>query len=203
MANHSWLTGLILLSCFVATCYGTVMFSSLNRALIVTATPQAGQVMQAGEDTITVSWSYNTSFPAGTDSNYTTVKIMLCYAPISQMDRGWRRTEDQLNKDKTCQHEIVSRPYTRSNNNFTYTVQKDVPSATYFIRAYALDSHGAEVAYGQTTNAQKTTNLFDVQAISGRHVSLDVASACFSAFSVISLLGFFFMEKRKAKSQSK
>ncbi|KAJ4712434.1 High-affinity nitrate transporter [Melia azedarach] len=40
--------------------------------------------------------------------------------------------------------------------------------------------------------------------ITGRHVSLDITSVCFSAFSVVSLFGFFFLEKRKAKrSQEK
>ncbi|GFP90587.1 high-affinity nitrate transporter 3.1, partial [Phtheirospermum japonicum] len=103
----------------------------------------------------------------------------------------------------TCQHKIVSRPYSHSGNNkLIYTVQKDIPTATYFVRAYALDAHGIQMAYGQTTNAQKSTNLFGIQAITGRHVSLDIASVCFSGFSILSLFGFFYMEKRKAKSQS-
>ncbi|GFQ07351.1 high-affinity nitrate transporter 3.1 [Phtheirospermum japonicum] len=205
MANHVSVIALISLSCLVATCYGNVLFSTLNPTLIVTASPSPpGQVLKAGEDTITVTWSYNSSFPSSTDSDYRTVKIMLCYAPESQQDRAWRKTVDNLKKDKTCQHKIVSRPYSRSGNNtFTYTVQRDIPTATYFVRAYALNAHDTQLAYGQTTNAQKTTNLFGIQAITGRHVSLDIASICFSGFSILSLFGFFYMEKRKAKSQSK
>ncbi|KAL6583729.1 hypothetical protein OROMI_003018 [Orobanche minor] len=203
MANGGLLIVLSLLWCFMAHCYGAVSFSSLNQTLIVTATAQSGQVLKGGEDKITVTWSYDTRFPSGTDSGYKTVKIMLCYAPISQRDRPWRKTVDKLNKDKTCQHKIVEEAYARSNNTYTYTVQKDVPTATYFIRAYALDSQDNEAAYGQTTDAGISKNLFEVQAVTGRQVSLDIASVCFSAFSVLSLFGFFFMEKRKAKSQSK
>ncbi|KAG8378748.1 hypothetical protein BUALT_Bualt07G0017400 [Buddleja alternifolia] len=201
MAIRSSLFASIVLSCLVATCYG-VTFSSLQRTLVVTASPQQGQVLKGGEDTITLTWSLNTTFPTGTDSTYHTVKFMLCYAPFSQKDRAWRRTEDNLEKDKTCQHKIVTMPYASSNNNFTWTVQKDVPTATYFVRGYVHNSHDEEVAYGQTTDSNKVNNLFEVESISGRHVSLDIASVCFSAFSVVSLFGFFFLEKRKAKASA-
>ncbi|MFS7971665.1 putative high-affinity nitrate transporter [Helianthus anomalus] len=154
-------------------------------------------VLKAGEDQITVTWRFNQTYSAGTDSDYKTVKVKLCYAPISQKDRSWRKTEDRLKKDKTCPHKIVARPYTTSNNSFTWTVEKDIPSGVYFVRAYALNAQDEEVAYGQNTDVHKVNNLFKIQAITGRHVSLDVASVCFSAFSIVSLAGFFYMEKRK------
>ncbi|KAE8686229.1 High-affinity nitrate transporter 3.2 [Hibiscus syriacus] len=151
------------------------------------------------EDKITVTWGLNQSFPAGTDTSYRTVKVQLCYAPISQVDRAWRKTEDHLSKDKTCQFKIVEKPYVNANETLEWTIERDTPTATYFVRAYALDENNHEVAYGQNTNAEKKTNLFDVQAITGRHVSLDIASICFSAFSIVSLMGFFYAEKRKGR----
>ncbi|CAA2989179.1 high-affinity nitrate transporter 3.1-like [Olea europaea var. sylvestris] len=196
-AIEGFLVASLLLSCLASTSYG-VTFSSLQKTLVVSESHQEGKVLKAGEDKITITWSYNNSFQAGTDSAYKTVKLKLCYAPISQQDRAWRKTEDNLEKDKTCQHNIVSRPYSRSNNNFTWTVERDVPTATYFIRAYAYNSADEEVAYGQNTDAQKTRNLFQVEAISGRRASLDIASVCFSAFSVASLFGFFFLGKAKS-----
>ncbi|PIN07318.1 hypothetical protein CDL12_20114 [Handroanthus impetiginosus] len=199
MAAPGFIIAALVFSCLAANSCA-VTFSSLPNNLIVSASTKQGQVLKAGEDKITITWSLNTSLPAGTDSSYHMVEVKLCYAPISQQDRAWRRTEDDLTRDKTCQHKIVTRPYSRSNNTFTWTVQKDVPTATYFIRAYVQNSHDEECAYGQTTDSHKATNLFDVQAISGRHASLDIASVCFSAFSIVSLFGFFFMEKRKAKS---
>ncbi|KAJ0755164.1 putative high-affinity nitrate transporter [Helianthus annuus] len=189
----------LLLSCFIATSYG-VYFSSLKETLEVTASPTKDQVLKAGEDTITVTWRFNQTYSAGTDSDYKTVKVKLCYAPISQKDRSWRKTEDRLKKDKTCPHKIVARPYAASNNSFTWTVEKDIPSGVYFVRVYALNAQDEEVAYGQNTDAHKVNNLFKIQAITGRHVSLDIASVCFSAFSIVSLAGFFYMEKRKGKS---
>lgn len=159
-------------------------------------------VLVAGEDKITVTWGVNKTLTAGTDSTYKSIKVKLCYAPVSQVDRAWRKTVDIIAKDKTCQFQIVAKPYDASNTtvqSFELTVERDVPSATYFVRAYAYNSENVEVAYGQTTNAQKTTNLFEIQSITGRHVSLDIAAVCFSAFSVLSLAGFFVAEKRRTK----
>ncbi|XVE56702.1 hypothetical protein DITRI_Ditri04bG0031900 [Diplodiscus trichospermus] len=192
------LASILLFSCFAETCYGVISFSSLQRTLVVTASHRQG-LLKGGEDKITVTWALNQSFPARTDSAYKTIKVQLCYAPISQVDRAWRKTEDHLSKDKTCQFKVVKRPYSNGNQTFEWTIERDVPTATYFVRAYALDAEEHEVAYGQNTDAKKTTNLFDIQAITGRHVSLDIASVCFSAFSVVSLFVFFFAEKRKGR----
>lgn len=198
MAIQGFLVATILISCLAVNCYGAT-FSSLKNSLIVTASPHAGQELKAGEDKITVTWALNTTFASGVDSSYKTVKVKLCYAPVSQKDRGWRKTVENLKKDKTCQHKIVTKPYSASNNTFTWTVQRDVPKATYFVRAYAVDAADEELAFGQSTDTHKTTNLFMIHAISGRHISLDIASICFSAFSIVSLFGFFYLEKRKAK----
>jgi hypothetical protein len=191
----------LLLSCFAATSYG-VTLSSLNAtstALVVTVTGTNNQVLKAGKDAVTVTWQLNSTY-AGADSEYKNVKVKLCFAPISQKDRKWRKTVDVLKKDKTCSHTIVSRPYNASSNTVTWTIEKDVPTGTYFVRAYALNEQKSEVAYGQNTNKAKTDNLFKIQAISGRSTSLDITSVCFSAFSIVSLAGFFYMEKRKGKS---
>ena len=201
MAIQGFLVATILISCLSITCYA-VTFSSLKNSLVVTASPHAASgkdILKAGEAKITVTWALNTTVASGSDSSYKTVKVKLCYAPVSQKDRGWRKTVDNLKKDKTCQHKIVARPYSATNNSFTWTVKRDVPTATYFVRAYAVDAADVEVAYGQSTDAHKTTNLFMIESISGRHISLDIASVCFSAFSIVSLFGFFYMEKRKAK----
>ncbi|KAJ0038217.1 hypothetical protein Pint_22855 [Pistacia integerrima] len=195
----------LLLLCLAAeSCYGGVLFSSLPRTLEITASPQQGKVLRAGEDRITVSWGFNQSVQAS-DESYKRVKVSLCYAPVSQVDRGWRKTVDNLSKDKTCQFTIVERAYDASVRNHIYEwmIEKDVPEATYFVRVYAYNSAGEEVAFGQTTDVKKKSGLFEIRGISGRHLSLEIASICFSAFSVASLFGFFLIEKRKAKGFSK
>ncbi|CAK7357313.1 unnamed protein product [Dovyalis caffra] len=202
MAARGLLLASLVLSCFLLPCYGTVLFSSLQKTLVVKATPTSGQVLRAGVDKITVTWGLNQTLPAGTYSAYRTIKVKLCYAPISQVDRAWRKTEDHLNKDRTCQFKIVARPYNSANKtaqSLEWTIERDVPTSTYFIRAYAYNAEEKEVAYGQTTDAHKTTDLFQIEAISGRHTTMDICSICFSAFSVVSLFGFFYKEKRNAK----
>lgn len=151
--------------------------------------------MKSGVDNITVTWGPN---PGADTSDWKSVTVKLCYAPASQKDRAWRKTQDPISKDKTCQFEITSAAYT-GEKTFTWIVQKNTPTAYYFIRAYVYGASGHEVAYGQTTNADKKTNIFFVEAVTGRHVSLDIASVTFSAFSVVSLFGFFWLEKSKAR----
>ncbi|XP_022137747.1 high-affinity nitrate transporter 3.1-like [Momordica charantia] len=200
MAPRGFLLAALFLSCFFGFSHGKGHFSTLPRTLEVTASPKPGQVLKAGVDKINVSWVLNGTVRAGSDSEYKTVKVKLCYAKVSQVDRAWRKTEDDLSKDKTCQFLIVEKPYNPAVQKFESTVKRDVPTATFFVRAYALNSAGDEVAYGQTTDDRKATNLFQIESITGRHVSLDIASVCFSAFSVVALFGFFFADKRKAKS---
>ncbi|GFY88213.1 hypothetical protein Acr_06g0001530 [Actinidia rufa] len=161
----------ILLLCLAEACHGGVLFSSLQPTL---ASPQPGQALNAGEDSITVSWGLNQNLVFGTDELYKNVKVKLCYAPESQKD----------------------------HRSFEWIIEKDVPTETYFERAYAYDSAGKEVGYGQTTDVKKSSDLFEIQGITERHLPLDVASVCFSAFSVVSLFGFFLLEKMKSSVQN-
>ncbi|KAL9326566.1 hypothetical protein ACSQ67_007211 [Phaseolus vulgaris] len=206
MAAHGLVVASLLIFCLAGSCYGKVHFSSLKNTLDVTASPKQGQVLEAGTDKITVTWALNKTVSTGADSAYKTIKVKLCYAPISQKDRAWRKTEEELSRDKTCQHKIVAKPYDASNKTvqrFEWVIEKDIPKATYFVRAYAFNSNDEEVAYGQTTDAKKSSNLFDINSISGRHASLDICSICFSAFSVVSLFVFFYIEKRQGKASSR
>ncbi|KAL5718056.1 hypothetical protein ACHQM5_010995 [Ranunculus cassubicifolius] len=193
-----------LLLCLFEICYGEGLFADLKNDLVVTASPKNGTVLKAGEHKFMVTWGVAPNVAGSVAATYKTMKLKLCYAPVSQKDRGWRKTKPQLSKDKTCQFKIVSKPFdVASKNNtlsFEYLVKRNIPTATYFVRVYAFDAEEKEVAYGQTTDAKKTTNLFEIQAITGRHASLDIAAGVFSAFSIVALSGFFYVEKRKGKS---
>ncbi|KAI5665099.1 hypothetical protein M9H77_24422 [Catharanthus roseus] len=117
------------------------------------------------------------------------------YAPIIQVDRAQRKIVDSLEMDKICQFKIVPKPYSPSNNSFTWTMPRHIPTATCFVNVYAYNSANEEVAFGQSTDAHKIINLFEIQAISGLHTSIDIATTYFSAFSIVSLFGFFYLEK--------
>ncbi|XP_066349742.1 probable high-affinity nitrate transporter-activating protein 2.2 [Miscanthus floridulus] len=194
---------LLLLLVVVGACFArpaaAAHLSALGRTLVVEASPKAGQVLYAGEDTITVTWRLNASAPAGADAGYKAVKATLCYAPASQEDRGWRKANDDLSKDKACQFEIAQpQPYAYAaggpgTRTLRYRVARDVPSASYHVRAYALDESGAPVGYGQTAAAY----YFRVAGDTGVHASLRVAAAVLSALSVAALAFFAVVEKRR------
>lgn len=192
----------VLLSGFLAE--GATLLSMLNRTLTVSVTGlnqnSSANGTKAGSGQLHVTWGLNASaIKPGGDALYKTVELKLCFGAPSQVDRAWRKSNDVLSKDKTCLFAIASQPYTSAGNTSVWTVTKDVPFAHYFVRAYVVDTSGAKVAFGQSTNKEKTSNLFTIDPITGRHVSIDIAAAVFSAFSVLSLFGFFFMEKHFAK----
>ncbi|KAI5665097.1 hypothetical protein M9H77_24420 [Catharanthus roseus] len=136
-----------------------------------------------------MTWSYNTTFQQGTDSSYKTIKVKLFYARISQVDRARRKALHSLEKDKTCQFKIEARP-----------CKRDIPTATYFVRAYAYAFADEKVVFEQSTEAHKTKSLVKFEAIFSRYTSIDIAATYLSTFSIVSLFGFFYLEKRKAKS---
>jgi len=173
-----------------ASADAAAQLSKLPVNLQVTASPSSGEVLHGGEDEITVTWSLNAT--AGTDAEYKKLKLRLCYAPVSQKEREWRKTHDDLKKDKTCQFKVSEQAYA-STGNVTYRVALDIPTATYYVRAYALDASGTQVAYGQTA----PNYTFNVVSITGVTTSIKVAAGVFSAFSIASLAFFFFIEKRK------
>ncbi|KAL8041883.1 hypothetical protein ABFX02_09G013600 [Erythranthe guttata] len=113
----------VFVSCLVATCYGGVSFKSLHPTLTVTATHKEG-VLKAGLDNITVTWALDPSAPAGTDASYKTIKVKLCYAPVSQVDRGWRKTKDDLTKDKTGNGDPDRRAFSGSREAPAMEVQR-------------------------------------------------------------------------------
>ncbi|KAD7116458.1 hypothetical protein R6Q59_006800 [Mikania micrantha] len=189
----------LILFFLLKTTNGDVLFSSLPRSLFVVASLVEGRVLKAGEDDISVTFGSNQTVTNQADESYKKVKVKLCYAPVSQIDRKWRKTNDNLKKDKTCQFTIYDKPYERIVEEFKWKIEKDIPTATYFVRSYVYNDANEEIAYGQTTNNKKSDNLFKIQGISGRHMSMDIASVCFSAFALLSLVGFFVIEKRQAK----
>ncbi|CAN8306641.1 unnamed protein product [Cochlearia groenlandica] len=209
MEIHKILFASLLICSLIQNSHGATkerLFSDLEKgALEVTTKPSRDGVLDAGKDKLTITWKLTST--ATKESEFKTIKIKLCYAPASQVDRPWRKTHNELFKDKSCPHKIVSKAYdntVETGQSFDYTLERDIPTGTYFVRAYAVDANGHEVAFGQSTDETKKDNLFSVQAISGRHKSLDIASVCFSVFSVLALVVFFVNEKRKAKlEQSK
>ncbi|KAL9235613.1 hypothetical protein vseg_010358 [Gypsophila vaccaria] len=190
MAVRGSVLGVTLMCAMVVICYGEIKLSELPITLSVATTPTKADLL-AGVSKITVTWALNNT--KADTSKYAKVALKLCYTKASQVDRPWRKTEDELFKDKTCQHAVATKTYASSGNSVDYVVLKDVPTGHYFVRAYVVDGAGNKVAYGQTEGV----DLF-ITAITGRHVSIDIAAAAFSAFSVVSLAFFFYLEKKKS-----
>ncbi|KAL1201237.1 High-affinity nitrate transporter 3.2 [Cardamine amara subsp. amara] len=180
------------------------LFTDLENSLEVTAKPvKDGVVLEGGKDVVKITWKLKSLAKVDAHATFKRITVKLCYAPISQVDRPWRKTHNEISKDKSCPYEIVSKPYDMTPQSLDWIIEPDIPSGTYFVSVYGIDGNGHKVAYGQSSDDRRTTNLFTVQAISGCHVLLDIASICFSVFSIVFLLVVFVKEKRKAKLEQR
>jgi hypothetical protein len=194
MASSYALVLLATVLCVASYAEGQILFSKLPKSLIVTATMAGGgkiTEIHTGEESILVSWKVNTT--AAPITTAVQVRTKLCFAKESQVLRGWRKTVDDLKKDKTCLYNIALGPYTAEGATVPYKLPRSIPGAKYFVRAYALDAAGHQVATGQSS-PDKVENTFTVIPITGRHSSIDIAVGVFSVFSVGSLFGFFILE---------
>ncbi|KAG0602012.1 hypothetical protein M758_11G154500 [Ceratodon purpureus] len=182
---------------FCAASYAEgVLFSTLPKQFVVTATlPDGGPITQVhtGQDNILVSWRLNTTVVS--NATIAKVRAKLCFAKESQVLRAWRKTVDDLTKDKTCLYEISTVPFNAAAPNGTtnYYLPKSIPGAKYLVRVYGIDAAGNQVGFGQTS-PDRVANTFTVIPITGRHASIDVAVGVFSVFSVGSLFTFFILE---------
>ncbi|XP_024971275.1 high-affinity nitrate transporter 3.2-like [Cynara cardunculus var. scolymus] len=167
---------LLLFSCFATASYAhNVHLSALNQSLTVSTSTAPDKVLKTGVDQVTITWSYNQTLPTVADSNYTTVEVKLCYAPVSQSGRDDRKTDDNLDNDKTCPFDIMDGPYKRSNNSFVWTIPRDIPTATYFVRVYVINAKNHEIAYGESTNAVKASSLFQIEGVTDDQVQASAA----------------------------
>lgn len=146
--------------------------------------------LQTGQDTIVVSWKVNTTAAPFTA---TKVQTKLCFAKASQVDRVWRKTDDDLKKDKSCLYEIGVAEYTPAGAASNVLLPTFVPRGKYFVRAYAMDASGLQVAYGQSS-PDKVASVFPVIPISGRSTTMNAAVAVLSVLSVTCLFSFFVLE---------
>eukprot|EP00897_Mesotaenium_endlicherianum_P006158 jgi/Mesen1/5570/ME000280S04666 len=189
---------------------GGVLFASLPKAIILTATINGqnvteGSKVKVREDVINIKWRLNETF-AGQDGNFKGLFFKLCFGPSSQIDRPWRKNNADLSQSKTCKYPIKSINYT-SSGSLDYIPKDTVPGAYYFVRVFAVNVSGCiapgecAVAFGQTSNSSRTSNLFHVTPYSGRHTSLIIVAIVISIVSYLSLASFFIVE-RMLKKQS-
>lgn len=87
-------------------------------------------------------------------------------------------------------------------NMTVWQAGRNVPGAFYFVRVFALNSSSSDatpannaVAMGQSTNANATTNLVQVNAYMGTTITLDVVIIVVSVASYVLLFSIFFVER--------
>lgn len=199
----------------VANAEAYVNATLLPKSIIVTTTingvalkPNASSVLKYNADTLTVTWKLNESY-AGNDTKYKSVFIKLCFGSMSATDRPWRKNNDNLMKSKTCKYAIKRQDYTAAGSSVTYKLVDTIPSAFYFVRVFVMNTTVAEaslpghnaVALGSSTDKNRMTNLFTVEAYTGRSTGITIGIICFSIASYALLIGFFLVERMMKKNK--
>eukprot|EP00270_Netrium_digitus_P020032 TRINITY_DN809_c0_g1_i1.p1 TRINITY_DN809_c0_g1~~TRINITY_DN809_c0_g1_i1.p1 ORF type:complete len:218 (-),score=41.41 TRINITY_DN809_c0_g1_i1:367-1020(-) len=215
LRTSSLLTLVFVVSCFwlasLPSAKGGVLFASLPKTLIVKAQIDGhnatNNTLRYERDNLTVTWWLNQSF-AGMDTNYKKVVIKLCFGMRSAVNRAWRKNYPDLQKSKTCKYKIAAQKYHPEGNTTTWQADKDTPGAYYFVRVFVLNSSDPTaspannaIAFGQTTDKNRTKNLFMVEPYDGRSGSLNIVIIVLSFASYILLFGFFVVERLLKKTK--
>ncbi|GHP07127.1 high affinity nitrate transporter [Pycnococcus provasolii] len=149
---------------------------------------QAGAPSEAGNVTIALSTEEDTA-------DWSTVTLRLCYAPISQVDRKWRSTKDNVQGNTQCKQpglkKIATIPWESGTNTLEYTFQpsQNVAEAIYFIEALVQNANETYVAKG--FSGEKA--FFQVIGWEAVDAGLITAAAVLSALSWASL-GIYFIK---------
>lgn len=190
-----------------------VIFGTLSKTLVVNASINGQPIsvdgtseMKYGLDNLTITWALNSSF-AGKDADYKQVFFKLCFGAKSAIDRPWRKNNVDLRKSKTCKYSIKRFTYNASGGSLVYRAVDTIPDASYFVRAFVLNTTDREagpadhaVAFGQTTDVNRTKSLFHVIGFSGRNKGITIFTICFSVVSYATLIGYFLVERSRKKN---
>lgn len=148
---------------------------------------QAGTPDEAGSVAIELSTAEDTS-------SWATVTLRLCYAPVSQVNRKWRKAKPTVEGNNACKQpglkKIATIPWEAGTTTLEYTFQPDpnVAAAVYFVEALAQDAEGAYLAKGSTG---ETGPFFQVLAWAAVDTGLIAAASVLSVLSWTSFIAYF------------
>merc|ERR1712100_415851 len=84
----------------------------------------------------------------------TKVQVKACFSKHSTKDRKWRKTKDEIGKDKQCFKKLIEEVHypapgstTAQVDEYTWTIADTIPKATYFFRVFAYDAEGNGIGY--------------------------------------------------------
>jgi len=131
-----------------------------------TGCPQGLSQVQAGNGSnIIVYWRGINKTADGVTSQkvdaelakVTKVQVKACFSKHSTKDRKWRKTKDEIGKDKQCFKKLIEEVHypapgstTAQVESYTWTIADTIPKATYFFRVFAYDAEGNTIGYGDS-----------------------------------------------------
>eukprot|EP00775_Hariotina_reticulata_P008663 gene8663-8844_t len=118
------------------------------------------------------------------------VVVRACYTKPSIADRPWRKSNDVIDKDKSCPFTIKSADMTNSSYTFEWPIPKNMTKAAWYAQVMVQCMNGTEPAFCQYDTTKNQT-YWGTTVINGTPTGMIVATAACSAVGPLFLASYF------------
>jgi len=120
------------------------------------------------------------------------LRFLACYAAPSQKDRPWRKSNDVIDKDKSCPFIVKDYPLNSTNGTYTFSwpLPKNTSKATWYAQVLVQCQNGTKTSFCQYDNTLNQT-FWGTNIINSTPMSLVIATAICAAIGPLFLAAFF------------
>ncbi|KAF6262132.1 hypothetical protein COO60DRAFT_674518 [Scenedesmus sp. NREL 46B-D3] len=116
--------------------------------------------------------------------------IKACYTKPSAVDRPWRKSNDVIDKDKSCPFIIRSQELVGSNYTVEWPIPANMTKAAWYATVLVQCENGTLNSYCQFDNTLDK-NYFGTNIINSTPTSMIIATAICAAIGPLFLAGYF------------
>ncbi|KAF8071332.1 NRT3.2 [Scenedesmus sp. PABB004] len=129
----------------------------------------------------------------------TRIVVKACYTKPSSTDRPWRKSNDVIDKDKSCPFIIKSAELNATSFTFDWPIPKNMTKAAWYASVLVQCTNGTLTSFCQADNTKNAT-YWGTTIINSTPPGMVVATAVCSAIGPLFLGGYFvkdFFARRK------
>jgi len=136
------------------------------------------------------------------DLSAKSLRFQACYGAPAQKDRPWRKSNDVIDKDKSCPYIVKDYPLNSTNGNYTFSwpLPKNTTKATWYAQVLVQCQNGTKVSYCQYDSTVNQT-FWGTNIINSTPQSLIIATAILAAIGPLFLAAFFIKDNLMNKKK--
>jgi hypothetical protein len=152
--------------------------------------------INADRDSVSMTYTVLPQF----DANLTdTVSLKACYSNYSAEDRPWRKYNDNISKSKRCPF-LIAKGLDPESGNATWMPNANVPTATYFIRAFVNRKNPTNPETPIIVATGISMGFFKVEAIDSTPTNMKIASGICACVGPIFFFSYIVYAKFTGKA---